>query len=78
MFKEYDMNPQKDVLSSTAKVRQGSFLWNFPGNNSWCNLHREYVLMRINKNVFSTTRTVRHDTSDLPLIVYGHTSELHG
>ena len=53
MFKESDKNPQMDMFSSPAGMLQGSSLKNYLKNDSWHNMFREQVIMRVNEDIFS-------------------------
>ena len=53
MFKESDKNPQMDMFSSPTGMLRGSSLKNYLKNDSWHNMFREHVLMRINEGIFS-------------------------
>lgn len=53
MFKESDKNPQMDMFSSPAGILQGTSLKNYLKNDSWHNMFREHVIMRVNEDIFS-------------------------
>lgn len=52
MFKESDKNPQMDMFSSPAGMLRDSTLKNYLKNDSWHNMFREHVLMRVDEGIF--------------------------
>jgi hypothetical protein len=52
MFKESDKNLQLDMFSSPAGMLQGSSLNDYLKNDSWHNIFRGHVVMRVNKDIF--------------------------
>jgi hypothetical protein len=52
MFRESDKNPQFDAFSSPATLLQGYSLNYYLKKDSWHNVFREQVAMRINEDIF--------------------------
>ncbi len=52
MFRKSDKNPQLDAFSSPAALLQGSSLNHYLKKDSWHNIFREQVVMRVNEDIF--------------------------
>ncbi len=52
MFKESDKNKQLDIFSSPSEQLRGKSKNFYNKDNSWHNLFREQVTMRINETIF--------------------------